>query len=293
MNTIIINIDNKDIKLDSKIDITESRIKLIDTIVKSIVKKSIKNFNSSALDKDDIYQSGWLGALIAYNKFIKLNEYKSIDSNEIPKHNLSDKDFFLLFYKYSNFFIYSEVMKAISLQLNKSEYLYKNNTLHIFNKIKQFANNYNNQYNKFPDDDIIIKKFNVDKDIYCKRIKPYLLKINEIKFNNLSDIMLNNKDLLTNLDISITDNIENKIYTQELITKITEYVDKYLDERSRDIFKRYFGLKPYNKSYTYTEIAKEYQLSKERIRQIVKKNLIAIKQYMQPIFNDSNITSGL
>jgi RNA polymerase primary sigma factor len=44
-----------------------------------------------------------------------------------------------------------------------------------------------------------------------------------------------------------------------------------LNERECDIIKMYYAIQPYDKEYTYQEIGKKYDITKERVRQIIDK----------------------
>lgn len=44
-----------------------------------------------------------------------------------------------------------------------------------------------------------------------------------------------------------------------------------LDEKERDFIQMYYGIKPYEKEYTYQEIGDKYGITKERVRQIIDK----------------------
>lgn len=66
----------------------------------------------------------------------------------------------------------------------------------------------------------------------------------------------------------------------ESIGKLMELLYKILDTRSVDIIKRRFGISPYPKDQTLQEVAKEYGLSKERIRQIEKDALDKLSEAM-------------
>lgn len=133
-----------------------------------------------------------------------------------------------------------------------------------------------------------IDKFDIDRDVkvitYARWNMEY--KINEaIKEHN----KLQQSDLPEETDeqfsgeAELSDEFNNNSYINEAFLGEDEEIAKrnavndissiiqVLNERECDIIKMYYGINPYKKEYTYQEIGDKYNITKERIRQIIDK----------------------
>jgi RNA polymerase sigma factor (sigma-70 family) len=234
----------------------------------------IKTFNQhyyifkSEIDNDEILSIGWISILKNINN---INSNINFD-----------------IYLYTNLrrsfakFIYEEKQKTTQY------FKYFNSSL--LNSIATFYTEYYNNNNSYPTEDIIINKFNIEKS-KSKYIIPeverilFMLSIREESINN---IQFDDKNKIFE-EISskaFSENIEDKIFIKEISKIIYDLIEQYLDERNQNI---YISKLPIDRdgnlktSKTLQEIGKEYGLSKERIRQIIKSADKKIKVKVQQV----------
>ena len=64
---------------------------------------------------------------------------------------------------------------------------------------------------------------------------------------------------------------ENDIFSETTAKESVASIIGVLTEREDDFIRMYYGIVPYNKTYTYQEIGNKYGITKERVRQIIDK----------------------
>ena len=67
-------------------------------------------------------------------------------------------------------------------------------------------------------------------------------------------------------------NEDDDVSKTNAVNDVNAIID-VLNERETDFIKMYYGIKPYDKEFTYQEIADKYSISKERVRQIIDKRM--------------------
>jgi RNA polymerase primary sigma factor len=94
----------------------------------------------------------------------------------------------------------------------------------------------------------------------------------------------NDKDLslLEILGTNDSEKIEKDIYKKQIIDKILQYVKEHCAERTYEIFRMRYGLDEYkDKEFTYKEIGEKFDISQERVRQVLAKVLKDVKKYLK------------
>ena len=254
--------------------ISPQHLETIKKTVNSIFKKTNLYYSINTEDvKNDMYQSAYLAALEAYKKY----------KDELSNTNIKFED---RFFNYAYFQIYNALIKEYCIQAKGTPYKYYYNKHKVFNEIKHFVNKYNEEHKYFPEDDIVIKKFGIEKDIYLNRIKPYLLMLNTIQEISLNINNNNDQDLslLEVLKTNDFDKVEKDIYKKQIIDKILKFNKSHFTEKVNDIFKMRFGLEEFSgKEHTYKEIGEKYNISQERVRQILVKVIKDVKEHLKQV----------
>lgn len=131
-----------------------------------------------------------------------------------------------------------------------------------------------------------IDKFDVNQDVkvitYAKWQMEYNMKkvikekenLKEEEFTDGVIVNLNEDALNDNEYVGVYENDafsnEAEIERQNTIEDVNNIIS-ILNEREVDFIKMYYGINPYDKEYTYQEIGKKYNLTKERVRQVIDK----------------------
>lgn len=131
-----------------------------------------------------------------------------------------------------------------------------------------------------------IDKFDVDRDVKVITYAKWQMECNMKKAvkekENLKEeefpegVMVNlNEDALSDNEyVGAYENDafsnETEIERQSAIEDVNNIIS-ILNEREADFIKMYYGINPYDKEYTYQEIGKKYNLTKERVRQVIDK----------------------
>ena len=131
-----------------------------------------------------------------------------------------------------------------------------------------------------------IDKFDVNQDVkvitYAKwqmecNMKKAVKEKERLKEEEFPEgVMVNiNEDALN--DNEYVGTYENDAFSSESEAERQNAIDdvdniiSILNERETDFIKMYYGINPYDKEYTYQEIGKKYNLTKERVRQVIDK----------------------
>jgi RNA polymerase primary sigma factor len=131
-----------------------------------------------------------------------------------------------------------------------------------------------------------IDKFDVNQDVKVITYAKWQMECNMKKAvkekENLKEeefpegVMVNlNEDALNDNEyVGVYENDafsnETEIERQNVIEDVNNIIS-ILNEREADFIKMYYGINPYDKEYTYQEIGKKYNLTKERVRQVIDK----------------------
>ena len=131
-----------------------------------------------------------------------------------------------------------------------------------------------------------IDKFDVNQDVKVITYAKWQMECNMKKAvkekENLKEegfpegVMVNlNEDALNDNEyVGVYENDafsnETELERQNAIEDVNNIIS-ILNEREADFIKMYYGINPYDKEYTYQEIGKKYNLTKERVRQVIDK----------------------
>ena len=207
-----------------------------------------KKRTNVVIDFDDLISYGLEGLLIAIKNY-------DIDNPNNKKFDI-----------YAGHYIRAKMQRALStsstLHIPASAYLDWVNTQKIIDE-------YDRILHKQPTVEEIAKRLNISTG----RVKN-VINVNEgLSIDiNYSDIDSNAclKDIIKS-DDNIEESVMNKLEYEELWKIITEN----LTEREQGIIRLYF-----NESLTLSQIADKYNLSTERIRQLLYKTLNKLKKHM-------------
>ena len=64
---------------------------------------------------------------------------------------------------------------------------------------------------------------------------------------------------------------EETNYSKQSANEDVAAIITVLNDKEKDFIQMYYGIKPYEKEYTYQEIGNKYGITKERVRQIIDK----------------------
>lgn len=151
-------------------------------------------------------------------------------------------------------------------------------------KYNQFINKYESEFLEKPSDEEIEKGTGLNKSIFKYFQENFVSLDKQVSKDAENNTTLG--ELISNNDESIENIIERKILKQSLLDSF----DDFLSEKEKNVILKRYGF--YDKIYTLQEIAEEYNVTKERIRQIEKnairkiKNPKRIKQIKRIMFED-------
>lgn len=145
----------------------------------------------------------------------------------------------------------------------------------LMSKTNRIITKYATVYNDEPSDEYLAeqlsttnKKITVEtvaiikKNIYMNQISSLNTLISEEGDHDNSELM----DFIANEDtIDEATNVDNQIYMNQVLSNIHD------SARNVDMFKMRFGIYPYEEEHTLEVIGNKYNLSRERVRQIVDK----------------------
>ena len=151
-------------------------------------------------------------------------------------------------------------------------------------KYNQFINKYESEFLEKPSDEEIEKETGLNKSIFKYFQENFVSLDKQVSKDAENNTTLG--ELISNNDESTENIIERKILKQSLLDSF----DDFLSEKEKNVILKRYGF--YDKIYTLQEIAEEYNVTKERIRQIEKnairkmKNPKRIKQIKRIMFED-------
>lgn len=229
-----------------------AREKLINHNLRLVISTAQK-FVGHGLELPDLVQEGNRGLMKAIDRFDPTKGYK-----------LST---------YSVWWIRQYIERGIHDQsriVRLPNHLYEK-----LEKIKSIKKQYFLEHEKYPTDKYLQEAVGLNDEIYNK-VKLFFDDVTSL------DIPIRNSD--DKEDSFVIDFVEDTSkYVQDIVeqkdlsSKIEEAMVNF-DERSKEVIKMRFGLKPYNRTYTLEEVGKEYSVTRERIRQIETRALCRLRE---------------
>lgn len=234
-----------------------------DTIINSnlrFVVNLAKNYVVEGIDLIDLIQAGNMGLLYAVDKY-----------DYAKKVKFSAQAYLAIIQSIIRF------IQKNSSNINIPIYLYEQ--AYTFNKI---ISDYLEQYEHYPTKSYIVEVYNIMES--AKKCPHF---IDEDKYDDVLRLIINNDTLYIDSENSTYETTEELIDTEfelnivnnELAHIIEDVIKKHIkSERTRDMVRRRFGIYPYTKAFTLDAIGKEYNIGRERVRQIIEDAMKRISQ---------------
>ncbi|WP_259292886.1 sigma-70 family RNA polymerase sigma factor [Candidatus Nasuia deltocephalinicola] len=241
-------IENKKLKIDIiRNNIVNLKLNIVNNLTKKYKRSSFYN---------DCFQEGSLALVKSVNSY---NMYLKYSFENFARYNIR---------KSINNFIY-KINRIIKIPQYISE---------AFKKIYFFCKNYKKKYNIEPSIDCISKNLDIDK-IKIKKILNYnktpisMTKIiNEEEYEGYFEYKNNNN----------YSNFEKDIFNEMLKNKISKIIKIENYKNYPDFINMRYGLNGFKK-FSLKEIAKMYNISKNKISALKNDSLIKMKKYFPNI----------
>ena len=230
----------------------QSREDLINHNLKLVVSIA-KQYHTTNLDIMDLIQAGNIGLITAIEKF---------------DYNLGNK-----LSTYATWWIKQAIWRAI-IDFDKMIRI-PANILDQINKYNRIIKDYIIEHGKEPSKEWLMNKLELSEH-ELSRLESYT----QINVVSLQTKIGNDSDDTSELLDFIEDDkrIDQSIIRENLSAIIDDILNQDMfNDKEKDTVRMRFGLDPYNKSHTREEIAKKYNTTKERIRQIERKALRKIR----------------
>lgn len=224
--------------------------KLIESNLRLVISIA-KRFFGSRLSFSDLIQEGNVGLIKAIEKFEP------------------DKDF--KFSTYATWWIKQSITKAIA-DMTKHVRI----PVHLIDEINSYNKAYQELFQKLGREPTS-KEIGQKLDFNIKKIK----KLEEVIFGNVSldaEVGDDGKDSLGDL-IEDKNTVRPDQYVErEAVKNNLEYILNMLDEREAKIIKMRYGID--GPRYTLEQVGEEFQVTRERVRQIEQKVLQKLKEHI-------------
>lgn len=231
--------------MQSREDLVNHNLKLVVSIA--------KQYHTTNLDIMDLIQAGNIGLITAIEKF---------------DYNLGNK-----LSTYATWWIKQAIWRAI-IDFDKMIRI-PANTLDQINKYNQIVKDYIIEHGKEPSREWLMNKLELS-EYELSRLESYT----QTNVVSLQTKIGNDSDDTSELLDFIEDDkrIDQSIIRENLSDIIDDILNQDMfNDKEKDTIRMRFGLDPYNKPHTLEEIAKKYNTTKERIRQIEGKALRKIR----------------
>lgn len=231
--------------MQSREDLVNHNLKLVVSIA--------KQYHTTNLDIMDLIQAGNIGLITAIEKF---------------DYNLGNK-----LSTYATWWIKQAIWRAI-IDFDKMIRI-PANTLDQINKYNQIVKDYIIEHGKEPSREWLMNKLELS-EYELSRLESYT----QTNVVSLQTKIGNDSDDTSELLDFIEDDkrIDQSIIRENLSDIIDDILNQDMfNDKEKDTVRMRFGLDPYNKPHTLEEIAKKYNTTKERIRQIEGKALRKIR----------------
>ena len=224
--------------------------KLIESNLRLVISIA-KRFFGSRLSFSDLIQEGNVGLIKAIEKFDP------------------DKDF--KFSTYATWWIKQSITKAIA-DMTKHVRI----PVHLIDEINSYNKAYQELFQKLGREPTS-KEIGLKLDFNIKKIK----KLEEVIFGNVSldaEVGDDGKDSLGDLIEDKNTMRPDQFVERETVKKNLEFILDMLDEREAKIIKMRYGIDwP---KYTLEQVGEEFQVTRERVRQIEQKVLQKLKEHI-------------
>ncbi len=237
--------------------------KLIESNLKFVVKIAAR-YQNRGLSFSELISEGNVGLIKAIEKFEPGRDIKLIS-------------YAVWWIKQRILFALAEKTSLIRVPLGKSN---------AYNKIRSMRDKVKTETGEEPS----LEEISDETDINLKSIKK--MKSSNVDVVSLDEVSFGSTNDEYNLMQFVPDNsvVDPKtLYYDERVQKRIEESIASLDDRAADIIKAYYGLDG-SDGKNFAEIAKNYNLSRERIRQIQKQAVEKIhKDLQEELANDIDI----
>jgi RNA polymerase primary sigma factor len=224
--------------------------KLIESNLRLVISIA-KRFFGSRLSFSDLIQEGNVGLIKAIEKFEP------------------DKDF--KFSTYATRWIKQSITKAIA-DMTKHVRI----PVHLIDEINSYNKAYQELFQKLGREPTS-KEIGLKLDFNIKKIK----KLEEVIFGNVSldaEVGDDGKDSLGDLIEDKNTMRPDQFVERETVKKNLEFILDMLDEREAKIIKMRYGID--GPKYTLEQVGEEFQVTRERVRQIEQKVLQKLKEHI-------------
>jgi RNA polymerase primary sigma factor len=242
--------DEKAVAIRIKRGDENAKKKLIESNLRLVISIA-KRFFGSRLSFSDLIQEGNVGLIKAIEKFDPYKDFK--------------------FSTYATRWIKQSITKAIA-DMTKHVRI----PVHLIDEINSYNKAYQELFQRFGREPTS-KEIGQKLDFNIKKIK----KLEEVIFGNVSldaEVGDDGKDSLGDLIEDKNTMRPDQFVERETVKKNLEYILNMLDEREAKIIKMRYGID--GPRYTLEQVGEEFQVTRERVRQIEQKVLQKLKEHI-------------